>query len=1095
MVQDPVPQQPAFSTQFQEFHVNPATGSNTADGTAANPFQTITHALQQVSVGSTAIIRLNAGVYSTETGEVFPLIIPPQTSILGNVRPRKSPNRPNSPSSSDSSDPNAVVDSAPSPAPDIVICGGGSYNSPIFGTQNVAIVLQDNALLREIGITNPNAKGTGIWIEDIPGAVTNCQVFRCGREGIFVTGMANPVVTDCVLQDNQASGITFTRNARGEIRRSMGQGNLFGMVISDRAAPFIVDNQFVNNRSGIVLSGVACPVLRNNRIVQNQEDGLAVFQQAQPDLGQRSDPAGNIFQQNGKADLRNATSISLFSIGNQLNFLGIQGEVNLQTSQLPVSSSAQNSSPQRSGFLPIHKRRSLTAKLRPITPPFSAQLTRRFIYSTTPPDTRGHWAEPFIHALLDRKAIDFSSSEPFHPDAPISRDRFTAWLAQTLTSGSSKAKKDEFLFAREEQEESDRENDEQGNDEQGNSEQENSEQGNSEQGDKQPETEIFETEIIETEKSLTRGQAILALVNHLGINGANPDELALYRDRSQIPNTAIPAVAAAIKNRLVVLQATPVHVISSVALPTLHDRLTPMAALTRAEAAAMLYQGLVWLKQAPPIASPHIVQPTGLSIAFSDVQHHWAADFIRGVVSQGIMGGSPKGQFEPDRPMTRAEYAVILAKMFEPMAERSAKAFSDVVECNDSEKQAIEQVYRSKLMGGFADGTFRPNQPITRVQVLLALVSGLKCPTAELEHLNRYVDRDTIPDSARPAVATATAHWLVVNYPRLTQLQPNRAATRAEVAAMVYQALVQLGRSMPLASIYLIDPRQPNQHQQFQSPIVVAIDPGHGGLDYGVVSMSRPQSRETAPPFETPPGFPLPGVPSTPSSTPSRFPPGLSGNTMPPATGMPPQFPGQGQPPPFPTSGMPPGIPPGMLSERLPPIPIAEKPPLREKEIVLPIAHQIGQHLAAQGIGAILTRPDDRYLDPAARAILIDRANADLLISLHVNGAPNQPDLNGLETYYFSNSSANSSDPNAEESSQLAHAIHAAILDTLDIPDRGVHTANFHLLRRVSIPVVHIEMGYLTGEIDATNLKDPDYCTQMAKAIANGVLQHIRQLV
>lgn len=1056
MVSDSV-QQMSFSTQFREFYVNPVTGSDAADGTAANPYQTLTHALQQVS-SSTAIIRLDAGLYSTATGEVFPLVVPPQTSVLGNVRPQKGKNR----SAAETVQTNVQTNiQAAASEPHVVIRGGGAYTSPTFEEQNVAIVLQDNALLRDLTITNPNLKGTGVWVEDVPAAITNCQILDCGREGILVTGIANPVITDCTLQNNTASGITFMRHARGEIRRSVCTGSRFGVVIGDEASPFMLDNQFVGNRSGVVLSGMARPVLRNNRIVENQEDGLAIFQQAEPDLGQPSDPGCNVFEQNGTA-LRNATTKPLESVGNHLSFLGLQGAIELLPSQVssPLNRSLKSAAP-------IRKRHSLTTKLHPVTPPFAVPFVLAS-HSSAFADIQDHWADAFISALVAHTSIEAASTEPFFPDAPISRAQFAVWAAQVFSSAVAPSPL-------------------------------RSTQGLSDipfsdipsdhwavdaiaQAKRMGFAIAFADQTFRPEERLTRIQAILALVNGLGLKGTNPDRLVLYRDRVQIPSYALPAVAAAIQNRLVVHAA-----LNSASMP--HDRLFPLVSLTRAEAAVMLYQGLILLKQVQPIASPHLVQPPEWVVAFPDSNDHWATHFIQGAVSQGILSGLPNGQFAPDRPMTRAEFAAVLVCLFEPEAERPAKPFSDVAESDVAEsdlleaKKAIDRVYQSKLMGGFADGTFRPNQPITRIQALLSLVSGLKCPTTNLELLERFTDHETIPTSARPALTAAIAHWLVVNYPRLTQLQPHSPATRAEIAAMVYQALVQMGRSVPLSSPYIIDPRYPDQPKRLKAPILVVLDPGHGGLDFGMVSTTRPQPARPQPDRSQPNRFQMREFPpemGLPGPSPFSIPPGQA------------QIPGQ--PPAMPPSGFSPSeFPfPGLASlGSMPPIPLTQEPALREKDVVLPIAQQISQHLAMAGIQVLFTRSDDRYLDLAARANLVHQSNADFLISIHANGAPNQPEINGLEIYY----SSDTTDPNVAESSQLAYTLHRTILESLDLSDRGVRSSNFQLLRLSSIPAAHIEIGYLTGKTDAHNLTNPNYCTQLAKAIANGILQHIQQLV
>jgi hypothetical protein len=70
--------------------------------------------------------------------------------------------------------------------------------------------------------------------------------------------------------------------------------------------------------------------------------------------------------------------------------------------------------------------------------------------------------------------------------------------------------------------------------------------------------------------------------------------------------------------------------------------------------------------------------------------------------------------------------------------------------------------------------------------------------------LSAYTDTSQIPNYALTAIAGATKNKLVVNYPTRNQLSPNQNASRAEVAAFVYQALVNAGRVPPISSPYLV---------------------------------------------------------------------------------------------------------------------------------------------------------------------------------------------------------------------------------------------------------------------------------------------------
>ena len=71
-----------------------------------------------------------------------------------------------------------------------------------------------------------------------------------------------------------------------------------------------------------------------------------------------------------------------------------------------------------------------------------------------------------------------------------------------------------------------------------------------------------------------------------------------------------------------------------------------------------------------------------------------------------------------------------------------------------------------------------------------------------------YSDAVQIPNWAQNSVAAATARQLVVNYPTASQLNPSRQATRAEVAAFVYQALVNAGQAQAIPSPYVVTVQQ-----------------------------------------------------------------------------------------------------------------------------------------------------------------------------------------------------------------------------------------------------------------------------------------------
>jgi len=152
--------------------------------------------------------------------------------------------------------------------------------------------------------------------------------------------------------------------------------------------------------------------------------------------------------------------------------------------------------------------------------------------------------------------------------------------------------------------------------------------------------------------------------------------------------------------------------------------------------------------------------------------------------------------------MTRAQYAALIVKAFNPSPNRASSKFKDVPTDFWASK-VIEQAYQGLFMAGFPDGSFHPNQNIQRVQVIVSLVNGLGL-SADGTTSFKFDDQAKIPDYAKDQVAKALDKKIIVNYPNPKQINPTRDATRAEVVALVYQALVDAGRVAAINSLYIV---------------------------------------------------------------------------------------------------------------------------------------------------------------------------------------------------------------------------------------------------------------------------------------------------
>jgi hypothetical protein len=206
-----------------------------------------------------------------------------------------------------------------------------------------------------------------------------------------------------------------------------------------------------------------------------------------------------------------------------------------------------------------------------------------------------------------------------------------------------------------------------------------------------------------------------------------------------------------------------------------------------------------------------------LQRVFPDIQSHWAADYITQLAYAEVIKGDDLGQFNPDAVLNRAQFATLMTNGFDPVAiVRPGKEFSDVPPTHWA-YNAIQKAYKAGFLSGYDDGTFKPNLSILRQDAIITLANALGTRRdGGADILNRYVDASLISGYAKTGVGLATLHGIVVNFPRKEALNPTRAATRAEVAAMLSRALTfytQNGLTLshrtagqPIDSAYVVQP-------------------------------------------------------------------------------------------------------------------------------------------------------------------------------------------------------------------------------------------------------------------------------------------------
>ena len=111
---------------------------------------------------------------------------------------------------------------------------------------------------------------------------------------------------------------------------------------------------------------------------------------------------------------------------------------------------------------------------------------------------------------------------------------------------------------------------------------------------------------------------------------------------------------------------------------------------------------------------------TSQATKFSDASDDWYSKAINYVVGKGLISGYPNGTFKPNESITRAEFA----QMISGYVKNEKAGSSDFKDVKDHwAKDAIDKLYGNKNVNGYPDGSFKPNAKITRAEAVTILNS------------------------------------------------------------------------------------------------------------------------------------------------------------------------------------------------------------------------------------------------------------------------------------------------------------------------------------------------------------------------------------
>lgn len=174
------------------------------------------------------------------------------------------------------------------------------------------------------------------------------------------------------------------------------------------------------------------------------------------------------------------------------------------------------------------------------------------------------------------------------------------------------------------------------------------------------------------------------------------------------------------------------------------------------------------------------------ALILTDVQGHWAESAIKEAVAKGFVKGYPDSTFRPDANITRAEITALLVAAFEVPADAGGHIFADTL--NHWAKEIISRAALAKIVSGYDENHFAPDQFITREQLAAMVVRAAKLHNTVSP--KTFTDQNLISPWALEAVQIASGANanILAGYPD-GSFRPQNTATRAETVVMILKAL------------------------------------------------------------------------------------------------------------------------------------------------------------------------------------------------------------------------------------------------------------------------------------------------------------------
>ncbi|MFB9278785.1 S-layer homology domain-containing protein [Cohnella cellulosilytica] len=167
-----------------------------------------------------------------------------------------------------------------------------------------------------------------------------------------------------------------------------------------------------------------------------------------------------------------------------------------------------------------------------------------------------------------------------------------------------------------------------------------------------------------------------------------------------------------------------------------------------------------------------------------DVSSHWSSEYVAEAIALGFVQGFGDGTFRPNQAVTRLELVTMLARALGLKSEGAAQPFADSGRILAWGKPFVEAAVEAGLLSGYEDHTFRPERTTTRAEAAAILFKLILPDAGTVSSSTGFADDDQIPAWAKPYIAAAKAAGLLQGKGR-NRFAPQDQLTRAEAVVMI----------------------------------------------------------------------------------------------------------------------------------------------------------------------------------------------------------------------------------------------------------------------------------------------------------------------